>query len=412
MSSSLARRLTGTRSLGLAIGDQAVSSLTNVIAVLVVARQLDAASFGSFSLTYVVLTLFLGVGRAFFGLPLSLSARAGGASSRRLFEQALAALLAAALPISLVVFGVGSTLSGSWHGSQSAAIIAVAVATPLVLLQDVARYYALAIGRAGTALLADAVWFVGVVGLFITPLHSLALFSWWIGAILASLVIFTVSFHPKPEWEAAVQALRPERGLRTNVSGTVILSNITSLSVNGLASSRYGLELVGGLRGASTLFGPVNTLITFLDFAVLPRLVRRPEASARRLLLATFAATVASTVLWVVVLLNIPDAWGVWLLGETWRTASSIFHITAVEYVLLVCAAILSLILKTRNAGRSLLVSKVISSAAIIVGVAVALFVSSTVHGVPLAIALGAGISCLSLAVSVLLTSPRRKRDA
>lgn len=412
MSSGLARRLRGTRSLGLAIGDQAISSLTNVVAVLVVARQLDAESFGSFSLAYLVLTLFLGVGRAFFGLPLSLSARAGEVASRRLFEQALAALLVAALPISVVVFGVGSTLSGAWHGSQSTAIIAVAVATPLVLLQDIGRYYALAIGRAGTALLADAVWFGGVVALFIAPLPSLALFSLWIGAILASIVVFTASFHPKPKWKAAVQALRPERGLRANVSGTVILSNITSLSVNGLASSRYGLEIVGGLRGASTLFGPVNTLITFLDFAVLPRLVQRSEASARRLLLSTFAATVASTLLWVVVLLNIPDAWGMWLLGETWQTARAIFHITAVEYVLLVCAAIFSLHLKTRNAGRFLLVSKVISSAAIIVGVIIALLVSPTVLGVPLAIALGAGISCLSLGVSVLLTSPRRKRNA
>lgn len=412
MISGLARRLAGTRSLGLAVADQALSSMTNVVAVLVVARQVDAASFGSFSLAYVVLTLFLGVSRAFFGLPLSLSARAGRASSRLLFEKALAALLVAALPISVVVFVVGSTLSGSWHGSHSTAIVAVAVATPLVLLQDVARYYALAVGRAGVALLADLVWFVGVVALLLAPLPPLALFTLWIVAVLASIVVFAASFHPKPDWGAAVQTLRPERGLRANVSGTVILSNVTSLSVNGLASSRYSLELVGGLRGASTLFGPVNTLITFLDFAVLPRLVRRSRQSARRLLFATFAATVTSTLLWVVVLLNIPDAWGMWLLGETWLTARAIFHVTAVEYVLLVCAAVLSLILKTRNAGRLLFVSKVISSVAIVLGVVIALSVSSMLIGVPVAIAIGAAISCLSLAVSVLLTSPGRKRNA
>lgn len=399
--------------MSLAIGDQAVSSLTNVVAVLVVARRLDAESFGSFSLAYVALTLFLGVGRAFFGLPLSLSARAGTAETRQVLEKALGAILVAALPIAGIVYLIGAVLSNSWHGSQSIAVTAVAVATPIILIQDVVRYFALAVGRAGVALAADALWLLGVTLLFFVPQLGLGpLFAGWIAAVLASIAIFALVFRPRPRWRSALSTLRPERGLRTSVSGTVLLSNITSLSVNGLASSRYGLELVGGLRGSSTLFGPVNTLITFLDFAVLPRLVRRSRARARRLLLTTFAASLLATVAWILILLILPTSWGTWLLGDTWQIARSIFHVTAIEYVLLVSAAVLSLILKTRDEGRLLLLSKIISSLAIVVGVVVAISISHTVIAVPVAIAVGAGISLCSLAVSVWLSTPGRSRHA
>lgn len=407
------RRASRSVDLLAAVADQGLSSGTNLLAVLVLARQLDIESFGVFSVAYLLLTLFLGAARSFIGLPISLSSALGKEASRKAFNAAWAGLLVSALPVAVVVAGISWVISGLGPMDDFLPILLVSLATPLILLQDMSRYFALATGRPVTALLADFVWLAGIVLLFLTPaLPQAALFGAWVGAVVASLLVFIVTFRPAPAWREVGSVLRPQRGLRESVTLTVVLSNATSLGTNALATPAYGLGLIGGLRGSSTLFGPVNTLITFLDFAVLPRIVALDRRRRRRMMIITMVSTVVCTAMWITAMLTMPDAWGYWILGETWSMTRDIIQITSVEYVFLAVAAVLALILKADGAARELLLSKVASSAVIVLAVVIGTQTDASPSSVPLALVCGAVGSCALLSFSIVRRSIKGEFNA
>jgi O-antigen/teichoic acid export membrane protein len=400
------RRASKSADLLAAVADQGLSSGTNLLAVLVLARQLDIESFGVFSVAYLLLTLFLGAARSFVGLPISLSSAIGQEASRKAFNASWAALIVSALPIAGLVAGVAWIISGFGPAGDFLPILLVSLATPLILLQDMSRYFALATGRAVTALLADFVWLAGIVLIFLAPaLPQASLFGAWLGAVVASLLVFIIAFRPRPAWRDVGTVLRPKRGLRESVTLTVVLSNATSLGTNALATPAYGLSLIGGLRGSSTLFGPVNTLITFLDFAVLPRIVKLGGRRRRRIMTATMAGIVVCTGIWITALLTLPDTWGYWILGETWNVTRGIILITSFEYVFLAVAAVLALSLKADGAARELLLSKVASSAVIILAVLIGTQSGASPLSVPLALVCGAIASCALLSSSIVRRS-------
>ena len=59
-----------SRRLGWGVADQAVSSLTNFVVVLLVARSLGAVQFGAFSLAYVTYGFALNASRGLATYPL------------------------------------------------------------------------------------------------------------------------------------------------------------------------------------------------------------------------------------------------------------------------------------------------------------------------------------------------------
>jgi len=90
---------------------------------------------------------------------------------------------------------------------------------------------------------------------------------------------------------------------------------------------------VGALRGASTLFGPMNVLCNSAT-AFGPPLLRRAE-SARRTLRTTAALgglLLATGAAWTVVLTALPDRAGRQLLGGTWAAASGLLPATGSQY--------------------------------------------------------------------------------
>ena len=65
-------RRSAWRGRSLALVDQGFSSLSNVLAVFLVAQALGKDDFGRFSLAYAILVAVLGVSRSWFGTRLSL----------------------------------------------------------------------------------------------------------------------------------------------------------------------------------------------------------------------------------------------------------------------------------------------------------------------------------------------------
>ena len=144
-----------TRRLGWGLADQVLSSVTNFVLGLLVARALPPGEFGAFSIAFVTYTLALGASRALASEPLSVTHSAvDNAEWRRGVRSAGGLAVAMGTGV-----GVGCLAAG-WlmHGSLQAAFLMLGVTMPGLLLQDVWRFAFFAGRRERRAFVNDLVW--------------------------------------------------------------------------------------------------------------------------------------------------------------------------------------------------------------------------------------------------------------
>ena len=111
--------------------DQVVSGLSNVLAVVLVARASSPDDFGRFSLGYATLTLALTVTRSSLGTRISLSR--GTRVARDLTQQLLAAVLLLSPVVVLLVLATGVGVTGT-AGLDVLLVVALALVTVSVVL--------------------------------------------------------------------------------------------------------------------------------------------------------------------------------------------------------------------------------------------------------------------------------------
>src|SRR5829696_9091328 len=121
--------------------DQVFASLSNGLILLGIAVVSTAGSFGLISMLLMLLTAAVGCMRGALGTPLLLKAAGGTDQIRREGSYAVAAALAVSL---LLVGAMSILLTGRELGTPT---ILVAIATPLVMAQDVLRYVVISEGR-------------------------------------------------------------------------------------------------------------------------------------------------------------------------------------------------------------------------------------------------------------------------
>jgi O-antigen/teichoic acid export membrane protein len=180
-----------------ALLDQAASSASNVLALVLLARALDADTFGRFSLGYAVLVLVLSLTRAALGTRITLTPDHDHA--HRVTAGVLGALTLLAVPTAAVVTGAGLLLTS---GHDPALQLLVGLATPVVCAQDVLRFGAVAAGRPGVALVSDLSWLalVGVALLLRTDSRTTLLV--WAGGAALALVVALVGLRTRPDTRA------------------------------------------------------------------------------------------------------------------------------------------------------------------------------------------------------------------
>jgi O-antigen/teichoic acid export membrane protein len=388
--------------------DQGISSVTNVVAVVALARAVDSTAFGVFSLLYASLALFLGASRAFFGIPIALGRSGGDEQQRQLFGSSVTALTVLSPGVVIVTLVLGAVVSPTWD-DFAMVVPVMAAATVGVLFQDVGRYQAVASGRAGLALTSDLVWLAGSLVVLVTarglgPLLALLV---WAGFLFLAMFLVLVPLRPRWSPDRIRDLLRLRFGTRESVTLTVLLSNGTSLVVALIVSVGFGVAGAGSLRGASTLFGPINTLIAFLDFSLLGAMAARPRDRDARVSAVIGVVACAITAAWALIVLLIPDDWGRLILGATWPGARSLAPITAIEYVFLAAVASASLVLKVRSNSRAMLSIKLISSAGILLGTVLAVLTGADLRWVSSALAAAAALG-LGLTVVAVGRSLRR----
>ncbi|MFJ8208833.1 hypothetical protein [Streptomyces sp. NPDC096033] len=348
--------------------DQAASSATNILVLVLAARLSSASGFADFSMVYVTFSVLLGLNMAYVGQTVVLEKEAGG----RLGVTCRSSVLftaGAAGAAGLVLGVVSLVMPSGW------AFLALGLVLPFVLVQDGLRYCFSALRVPERALAADTLRLVCVVAaLAVQPQGASAgrlVLVWGLSALPAlGLGLWLL----RPYVRGARADVRPylRRGHlgQRFVVEFAVGNGSSQLAVLGLGAFATPLA-VGALRGATTLFGPLNVLFNSAN-AFGPPIVGR--ASGKRGVVRLTAAMGTALALlgagWAAVLYALPEGLGRHLLGDTWTAASALLPATGAQYAVMGLGTCALLTLRVLNPKATLSLQVVFSllSVALLLG--------------------------------------------
>ena len=335
------------------VADQGVAALTNILVLVAAARLSTVDGFARFSAVYLVFTVLLGVFGAYTGQPLVLR-RGEGEETRGACRSAVLFTLLAASATGLPLAAVCLLLPGD----TAHALVMLGLVLPIVLGQDTLRYAFSTLQLPHLALLADLVRLLGVLG---------ALTAQSYGAGAALLLSAALLHRRTAGTPVRIRGLlrRGHLGRRFVVEFGV--GNATGqLSVLGLGAVGNPL-VVGALRGATTLFGPLNVLFTSATSFGPPLLGRLADDRRRVRATAALAALLAATAAaWTATLALLPDPAGRRLLGDTWPTAAALLPATGSQYAAMAVGTCGLLALRVLDPRTTLAVQVVFSLLAVV----------------------------------------------
>lgn len=315
--------------IGWGLADQGLSSLTNFVLGVVVARTVGLTEFGAFGLAFAGYQIVVGLSRAVTAQPLLI--RYSGVPTSD-WRRGVAAATGIALLIG-VASSIGSVaIALATDGSLRSAFLALALVFPGLILQDAWRFAFFAHGHGRAAFLNDLIWttfqFAALVIAFGNGAGTVfwAVIAWGGAATVAALAgVVQARVIPRPQ--SARAWWREHRDLLPPYIGEVaayILSGQLMLYAVGLVA---GLAVVGALRAAATLLGPLNVVVQGFYLVAVPEAVKFLRTSVRqlaRLCLVAGIALAAAAVLWTVILVLLPESLGQALLGEVWDPARDV----------------------------------------------------------------------------------------
>jgi hypothetical protein len=330
--------------------DQVFSSLSNGLIVYAVAVVTTINNFGQISLLLTLFLVAVGVLRGALGTPLLLMAGRALSDIRR--EGSFA--VTTALLVSPIVGGVLWAVAGP--GIRLPAMLII-VATPIVLVQDVLRYVAIAEGRPHIAALCDGVWAAGSAALLVAtwvplPVATTAfLIGGWTALAFLALVgmLIGVRVGPRlkqyPAWISDGWQHRARYGIESS------LGNILVFAVLLFAAVVLTPEATATLRGAWALLAPVAIAASAVPLVVTPDSKRRdvpPQQVWSSLARITVVTSVASLILGGA-LYFLPLSIGELVLGRTFEATQAITPIIAIEFALAPWAFAVTVFLRTFN---------------------------------------------------------------
>jgi len=312
---------------GWGLADQLLSSATNFLLALFVARTVDSRDLGAFSVAYATFTFSLGAVRAIAGELLVVRHSAVSADEWRdgVTKSAGTALIAG------VIVGVGCLIAGAGVGGPFQTVISiVGLALPLLLVQDVWRFAFFARGRGSAAFLNDVVWVVTMFAAFeLLRQYKVSSVAWltfgWAsaGALAAIIGVFQLKVGPSGPL-AAIRWLRSHREIAPRFFAEFAVSsgvsNLTLFAIGAIA----GLGELGRLRAGEIALGPLTVLFAGAGMVATPEGVRLLQESPGRLVHGCrwlSLALVAGVVAWGAVILGVPSSIGESLLRANWDAA-------------------------------------------------------------------------------------------
>jgi hypothetical protein len=304
--------------------DQGVSSASNVILGVSVARVGSVEEFGQFSLFVAIYLICVGFLRA--AGPELIAVSHGRAKN----NPDLVVLSGGVIVIgSLACVGAVSAMVAAAFSTAWLLMVAGAASLPVLLLQDYLRMRATALGNALRSCKSDGTWILvqlalfGVLALLDVEAPVAFLGAWSVGALLA-LWPFRRDLARMRYSRAGLAYVKGELGLISRYCGEFATGYGSMQLLTFVLAVFVSVAGVAGLRGAYTLLGPANAFMNGALSAAIPDLARRVrpigDRFGRRVRVYSFG--VGCVVLTGgIALLLLPSSLGFELLGATWESS-------------------------------------------------------------------------------------------
>ena len=319
----LVRQASGRLTWGVA--DQGMSTLTNFLLSIFVARTLGATQFGAFSLAYLTFGFALNASRGLSIEPLLI--RFSG-TDLRTWRRATAGSTGTALVVGLATGACALTAGALVGGTTGLAFIALGLTLPGLLLQDSWRYAFFALGRGHHAFINDTVWAaIQIPALLLLKLSGHATVFWFVlawgvsAAIGGAIGALQARVVPNPagatQWLVRHRDLGP-RYLAENTGGNAA-DTLRGYGVSYI----LGLAAVGYIQAAGVLMGPFKILFFGMGMITIPeaaRILRRAPGHLPHFCAAVSAGLTLLALAWgAVLLVALPQGLGHLMLGSLWR---------------------------------------------------------------------------------------------
>ena len=319
----LVRQASGRLTWGVA--DQGMSTLTNFLLSIFVARTLGATQFGAFSLAYLTFGFALNASRGLSIEPLLI--RFSG-TDLRTWRRAARGCTGTALLVGLAAGACALAAAPLVGGTTGLAFIALGLTLPGLLLQDSWRYSFFALGRGHHAFINDTVWAAIQIPLLVfLKMSGHANVFWFVlawgvaGNVAAAIGLLQARVVPNLAgarvWLSRHRDLGP-RYLAENTGG-----NAADTLRGYIVSWILGLAAVGYVQAAGVLMGPFKILFFGVGMMTIPeaaRLLRRSPRHLPHFCAAVSAGLTLLALAWgVVLLVALPRGLGHLMLGSLWR---------------------------------------------------------------------------------------------
>jgi O-antigen/teichoic acid export membrane protein len=311
------------------IADQCLASLATFAVTILAARAGSAQEFGHFALGLTIYLFLLGVSQAMVNNVFLIRYPGLSAEQARIGASGAAGLAASVgVVFGVVVIPLGLLVAGTAGPS----LAAIAVAFPILFLQDCWRAVLIGRSKPRDATINDTLRIavqLGTICVLIAFGHvssPVLLLAWGLGALPAA-VLGAVQVGATPSLRRGYEYARRHSDIsRFLVLEWVLVLGAAQISLLIVAWLGSPAD-VGALRGAQTLLGPMNVLGLGAFSFLLTELVRRPllSVAARRrfaALVGGVLAVIATS--WGTVLALLPTKAGTVLLGSTWVGTSTV----------------------------------------------------------------------------------------
>ena len=322
--------------------------------VFVLAQVSSAGQFGIIALMITLLAVCTGFNRGALGTPLLLTSNQEK-NHRTVSEAARATTwsLYSGVLGGVLIFAVAAAFHDPFVG------LAFALALPGALAQDVLRLTAIALGRANLAVVADALWVVAMLGIFVVNLFGVresaecAIYLWGLSALISGAIL-AIRLRITLRHSAVLQWWRTDWAARVRFGGAYFISQIGNVFVTLAAVTTAGSVASAGIRGAFTLFGPVATMLSAMPMVFVPHAARTGNSlrDQWRLVSRTSLATSVLTLVATGCLMAVPERLGVAMLGDSWHATFPVIPYIGVSSASLCWFASVSTVCQSQGASK------------------------------------------------------------
>jgi len=319
-----------------AILDQGLTSISNLLLALLVARSSDASVLGVLGVVLAYYTLGLVVARAACGEPLLLVV-----ANRRDTSIATCSAVSGATALAGSALAVLSILVALVVGGQLLPAMAVlALFMPGLMLQDTYRLWFFAAEQPAKATALDALWLALQTAFFAT-LFALGradllplLCAWGLAAGVAALWGWNMT-RARIGVHAGFQYLKTFWPTSRLLAADAVLALGPTQVALLLIGLLFSLDVAGSLRAGLVVLGPISVLAQSLSYSLIPvmrrRVIQHQSVTAASCSIAVAMATVSC--IWAFIALLGPR-WLQAVLGRALETSQPVLVPLAVYFLL------------------------------------------------------------------------------